>query len=49
MTEQTATQIQLLTDRAEVIRVVDEIDNTITTKDGTHNEEKERHDAAERR
>ena len=35
MTEQTASQIQLLTDRAEVIRVVDEIDNTVDAKDWT--------------
>src|SRR5215213_3832688 len=35
LTEQTASQIQLLTDRAEVIRVVDEIDNTVDAKDWT--------------
>jgi hypothetical protein len=33
LTEQTASQIQVLTDRAEVIRVVDEIDNTVDAKD----------------
>jgi hypothetical protein len=33
LTEQTASQMQLLTDRAEVIRVVDEIDNTVDAKD----------------
>ncbi len=35
MTEQTTSQIRLLTDRAEVIRVVDEIDNTVDAKDWT--------------
>ena len=35
MTEQMAFQLQLLTDIAEIIRVVDEIDNTVDAKDWT--------------
>ena len=33
MTEQATSQIRFLTDRAEIIRVVDEIDNTVDAKD----------------
>ena len=35
MTEQTASQVQFLTDRAEIVRIVDEIDNTVDAKDWT--------------
>ena len=35
MTEQMASQLQLHTDIAEIIRVVDEIDNTVDAKDWT--------------
>jgi hypothetical protein len=35
LTEQATSQIQFLTDRAEIIRIVDEIDNTVDAKDWT--------------
>jgi hypothetical protein len=35
LTEEMASQIQFLTDRAEIVRIVDEIDNTVDAKDRT--------------